>query len=128
MCLTAIHTHTVLQQSVLHSLLRLDMFAFVAELGNADLSLMNKLWPSDINQNNERFTVFGVYDEELDKMRNLLSTSALSQTVLGHIVEGTIYSSMLTHGSILTPLNAGNVTIHVTSIAHSPTKVRSTKY
>lgn len=112
-------THAGLQPSVLHSLLILNMPSFVIQLSSPDSGVLELLWPSNIT---ETFTVFGIPEEEFERLENVVSNSALSRAILGHIVQGTIYSATLTHRTIVTPID-GNFSIHVATVVTASTKV-----
>lgn len=116
-------THAGLQESVLHSLLSVGMLSFVVELSSLSSGLVDRLWPRQSDSIEETFTVFGFSDEEFGRFsENLLSNSAISRAVVGHIIPGTIYSFALTHRTILTPLE-GNFSIHVSTVVTPFTKV-----
>lgn len=112
-----------LQESVLHSLLILEMVMFVVELSSADPNLINRLWPREIGD--EEFTVFGFSDQEFDTLINQIPRSSVSRTLIGHIIDGKIHSSSLTQGTILTPIS-GNYSLHVTTVISPLIKVKWT--
>ena len=109
-----------LQESMLHSLLELKMIKFLLELSSADPDLSDRLWPKEVT--NETFTVFALSDEVYTRLEDILPSSDVSRAVLGHVVYGTIYSSMLNQGDSLSPVD-GNFSLHITKVAVSSEQV-----
>ena len=98
-------THAGLQESVLHSLLILNMPSFVIQLSSLDSGLLDLLWPRATDNITETFTVFRIPEEEFELLENVIPNSALSRATVGHIVQGTVYSSALSHPTIITPID-----------------------
>lgn len=59
--------------------------------------------------------MFGFSDGEF---RQLDDSTDVSQSLMGHIVNQTIYSSTLKEGDVITPSD-GNFSLHVTTVGHS---------
>ena len=98
------------------------MPSFVLQLSSLDSGLLDLLWPGATDNITETFTVFGIPEEEFERLENVVPNSALSQAIPGHIVSGTIYSTTLTHRTIITPID-GNFSIHVATVVTPFTKV-----
>ena len=113
-----------LLDSIIHSLLDLKLVRFVVELTSAEQNLIDVFWPKEVGDSDDvtMYTVFGLSDEEYRQLDNLLPTSAVSRVLLGHIVEGKIFSYTLKQGDIITPLD-GNFSLHVATVGNSLSKV-----
>ena len=105
----------------MHSLLELEMVRLVLELSLKEPNLVDRLWPLE-EDSNEKFTVFGFSNEEFRRLDDLLPSSDVTQALMGHVVDGIIYSSTIKRGDVITPI-LGNFSLHVSTIGSSPTKV-----